>query len=222
MKLKKFVSLVLASVMALALSVPAFATPSYSDALSSNTAYEGELKAPTIKISVPDSGKVILNPYKMTFTPAGGDETSDQIVSAPLYIASATDVALTVDATVTGTAPTGVTFATATTQGTKAVTTKSVFMFFEIKTATDGSTSPFTTASTYDSKSTSQILVSAKAASKKGVITLPATDGTNATYAAYRLTGDLASSPVEAWTDADAVTATVAFTFTPTVAAAGR
>lgn len=227
MKLKKLASAVLAGALAFSLTVPAFATA--SDELTRGTAYEGELTAPTIKITLTDSGKVVVNPYKMQVTnPADptGDKLTDQIVSAPLYIKNESNVALDIDAAVTGTAPTGVTFATTTTQGSKAVTTKSIFMFFEIKAAEDGTTSPFTGTSTYDAKSANQILVAAKEAKKAKVLTMGAgVDDTGAaapTYACYRLTGDAASAPTTAWTADDAVSVSVAFTFTPTVAAATR
>ena len=217
MKTKKFLSLLLAMVMTLALAVPALAADTD---LEQSTEITGTTQAPTIKITVPSTGSVIVNPYKMEVT-LGSDKKTDQIVGAVQYIENASDVALKVSAEVTGKPAGNLAFATATTQGTKAVTTNSVFMYFEMEVTDDSSTEP--TWGTYDSKSTKQILVGAKAVKKADMVTLAAGDGTDAAstggYAAFHLAGDAASAPTTAWTGADKADVSIAFTFTPTATA---
>ena len=199
MNFKKIMSTALASVMALSLAVPAFAA---DGDLEQNTAITGTTQAPTIKITVPATGTVTVNPYKMEVT-VGSDTKTDQIISATQFIENASDVAVKVSAQVTGTAAGNLTFATASTQGSRAPTTNSVFMYFEMDVAdkTDGTADP-TWATAYDSKSTKQILVSTKATKKADMLTLAAGTGTAAAatggYAAFHLAGDAASTPTTA------------------------
>lgn len=224
MKFKKIVSSALASALAFSMAVPAFAA---SSDLTATTNYEGTLQAPTISITVMDSGSVIVNPYKMSVTPSGGSATTDQIISPVQYITNASNVALNVSATVTGKLPTGkkdVTFATATTQNaSKPLTTNSIFMYFEIAPASSATDVP-SWPENYNAKpaadqETKQVLVAAKATTASNLLTLDVGNTTN-TFAAYRLTGDAVSSPTRAWAEDDAVSVSVAFTFTPTVVAA--
>lgn len=205
--------------MALSLAVPAFASGNTATSLTQNTEVTGNTEVPTISITVPATAAVIVNPYKMTVQNDAGTDVTDQIVSATQYIKNESDVALKVSTEVTGKPAGTLTLATATTQGTKAVTTNSVFMYFEIGAATadDGTGDP-TWAAAYDSKAATQILVGSKAVKKADMLTLGAGDQA-ATYAAYRLTGDAASAPTTAWTSADKVDVAIAFTFTPTATA---
>ena len=129
MNFKKIMSTALAGVMALSLAVPAFAAANSDTSLEQNTAITGTTQAPTIKITVPAAGTVTVNPYKMAVS-VGGSDVTDQIISATQFIDNASDVAVKVSAQVTGTAAGNLAFATASTQ-TKAVTTNSVFMYFE-------------------------------------------------------------------------------------------
>lgn len=215
MKFKKLVSTALAGAMALSLSVPVFAADTD---LEQSTNITGTTQAPTIKITVPATGAVTVNPYKMAVS-VGGSDVTDQIISATQYIENASDVALKVSAEVTGTAAGNLAFATASTQGSRAPTTNSVFMYFEMVASDDGSTEP-TWATAYDSKATTQILVSTKATKKADMLTLAAGTGTAAAsaggYAAFHLAGDAASTPTTAWAAADKADVAIAFTFTPT------
>ena len=216
MKFKKLVSTALAGAMALSLSVPAFAA---DGDLQQSTDITGTTQAPTIKITVPATGTVTVNPYKMAVS-VGGSDVTDQIISATQFIENASDVALKVSAEVTGTAAGNLAFATASTQGSRAPTTNSVFMYFEMVASDDGSTEPTTWATAYDSKATTQILVSTKATKKADMLTLAAGTGTAAAsaggYAAFHLAGDAASTPTTAWAAADKADVAIAFTFTPT------
>ena len=68
MNFKKIMSTALAGVMALSLSVPALAAANTETSLTQNTEVTGSTEAPTIKITVPATNTVIVNPYKMTVT----------------------------------------------------------------------------------------------------------------------------------------------------------
>ena len=114
MNFKKIMSTALAGVMALSLAAPALAAANTATSLTQNTEVTGSTEAPTIKMAVS----------------VGGSDVTDQIISATQFIDNASDVAVKVSAQVTGTAAGNLAFATASTQ-TKAVTTNSVFMYFE-------------------------------------------------------------------------------------------
>lgn len=230
MNFKKIMSTALAGVMALSLSAPVLAADTD---LVQSTEIEGSTQTPTISISVPANASVILNPYKMSvdLTPDDTDDdvtSNAQIISATNYIKNKTDVALSVSATVTGKAAGEAVFATASTQTGKAVTTKSAFVYLEVIDAgagEDGDATEPADALTddswkaYDAKAANQILLAAKAVNKANMLTVPAVAEDASSFIAYRLAGDAASSPTKAWTSADTVSATIAFTFTPTVAA---
>lgn len=229
MNFKKIMSTALAGVMALSLSATALAEETD---LVQSTEIEGSTQTPTISISVPVSGDVILNPYKMSVDVSadqdGSELVTSQIISAPEYIKNKTDVALSVSATVTGKVAGEAVFATASTQSGKAVTTKSAFVYLEVIDAGAGADADATAPTTvptdadwaaYDAKAANQILLAAKAVSKANMLTVPAVADASSSFIAYRLAGDAASSPTKAWTEADTVSATIAFTFTPTVAA---
>lgn len=231
MKFKKVATLVLAGAMALSMAVPAFAADTD---LEQSTEITGTTQTPTISISVPATGAVVLNPYKMSVDLSedqdGSEVVTNQIISATNYIKNKTDVALAVSATVTGKVAGEAVFATATTQGTKAVTTKSAFVYLEVidtGAGEDGDATAPATAPTdaswkaYDAKAVNQVLLSAKAVTKANMLTVPAVAADNSSFIAFRLAGDAASAPTKAWTSADTVSATIAFTFTPTVQATG-
>ena len=126
MNFKKIMSTALAGVMALSLSVPALAAANTETSLTQNTEVTGSTEAPTIKITVPATNTVIVNPYKMTVQNAAGDDVTDQIVSATKYIKNESDVALKVSAEVTGKPAGALTLATASTQGGTRADRKSV------------------------------------------------------------------------------------------------
>lgn len=204
MKKNKLFTLVLAGVMALSMAVPAFAE---------EVNITGSTQAPTISITVPTEGTVVINPYRMTVE-VEEEEVTDKIISAVQYIVNESDVAVSVSATVTGTVAGEAVLATAALKGTE--TTKSVFMYLEVAEATadDGTGDP-EWATAYD-KAT-HVIVNAKGTTLSNILTLDAGDE-DPTYAAFHLAGDVASAPATAWTDADTVSVKIVFTFNPVAA----
>lgn len=205
MKKNKLFALVLACVMVLSMATPAFAE---------ELNITGSTQAPTINVTVPSTGTVIINPYEMEVT-QGDAEVTDKIISATQYIVNESDVAIGITVAITGTASGNAVLATAALKGTE--TTNSVFMYLEIAKATadDGTGDP-TWAESY-TKAAGQIIVTSKETTTKDVLVLGAGDET-ATYAAFRLAGDVASKPATAWTTTDKVDVKIVFTFNPVAA----
>lgn len=207
MTMKKIVSAAMALAMTASLAVPAFA------AASNTTEITGTTQAPTITVTVPATGAVTVNPYKMEVT-VNSNQVTDQIISAPMYVENSSDVPLVFDVTVTGKKEGNAIFST-TPIGTKVVTTNSVFMYAEFGAATaeDGTGDP-TWAAAYDSKATNQVAISERTTTKKAVVELDANASGAKNYLAFKLAGDASSQPTTAWTGADKVGASIAFTFT--------
>lgn len=214
--MKKVLSLVLALAMVLALAVPAFAT---TQAVTDSTPAEIELDAAvgaiTLDVTLPAAVDPNLNPYGLE---VGASKDTSQIISEAMFIENASAVDVRVDVTATGTPTAGVTLATATANNpAKPVTTKSIYAYFEIMEATNGSTAP-TWAATADTKAANIIPIAAKATTKTNVITM-AKKGTTSSFAAFHIGGDMAPAPTTAWTTDDKVTIKLAFTFYPTTKA---
>jgi len=120
MKTKKFMSLILALVMALSLAVPAFATTAtlettdLSDMSKIDTAVtqvNGIYQAPILALTVPKKINLLLNPYGVNVTinkdTAIEDDVQGQIVSADNLIISRSNVPIEIKATATGTITSG-------------------------------------------------------------------------------------------------------------------
>lgn len=219
--MKKVLSLVLALALVLTLAAPAFATPNVSAPDATTGLYgaenniTGSTEAPTIAVTIPTTGSVTVNPYKMTVSIDSTNYT-DQIISAPQFIKNESDVDIAIDVTTTGEVAQGSEAVFATNNVGSTVTTKSVFLYFEIMAATDGSTAP-TWGTAYDSKAANMVAVAAKATTKKDVIKMGAGDSTE-TYAAFHLAGNAATNPTKAWTSNDKVNVKIAFTVRPVMA----
>jgi hypothetical protein len=147
---KRILSLTLAGVMAASLSIPAFAankevgltdgTPTTSSGATA-TEVSGAYKEIEIKVSVPTTGNVQINPYGLPveITTSAGDPAvmkGKQITSQPMYISNEGSVDLSVGATVTtkNGEGSGITFASA--APTSKSTDKEAFVYLELKQAT--------------------------------------------------------------------------------------
>ena len=219
--MKKLFALILSCAMMLGLAATAFADlieePDDQTGLyGAETTIEGEVSAPTIKVTVPTSGAVAINPYGMEYTVDGLDEAAtDKIISPVHVIKNESDVAISIDVSIVGTpAHDEVLLATGALKGTE--TTKSVFMYFEIVEIDAEDADPVW--ADFNSKSTNQVVVGteSKPAVKVGVHKMDAAASEDApTFAAFHLAGDVASKSAKPWTDADTVSVVIAFTFNP-------
>ena len=93
MKMKKLMSAAMAGALALSLSVPAFASGNTVltgvDSLGEGATIEvtGTTKTADVKVTVPTSSSVVLNPYELDYTVEGAaSAVNDQIISAAQYI----------------------------------------------------------------------------------------------------------------------------------------
>lgn len=255
MKFKRLMSTALAGAMALSMCATAFAAGEDKEITDlgsqegTQTTIESTINTATIKVTVPTTGSVVLNPYQLAYDLEGeeGDGTNtsnSQIISATQYIKSESDVKLNVSVGVTGVTSDAKNVLLSATDlkdndtAAKPVTTKSVFLYYEMLPATaakaDGSDDVTITdpewAAAYSKDAASQILVGTKTVNKANMITLNAatkvageTEGTEVTLpavAAFHLAGNSVSAPATAWAAADKVTVTVAYTFAATMGSA--
>lgn len=204
--MKKFLSVVLALTMALALCVPAFAADTVLngvDGLSEGATIEvtGTTQTATVKVTVPAAGEIVLNPYELDYTVAGAaSPVQTQIISAEQYIVNESNLPVKVTTKVTGTIEGGGDFSA---NSAVAETTKKVNLNFGI----GKTTAKDTPASSYETKALSktQVAFTDITMDKKGT-------GNNAAIA-YKFTGDAAKNPTSAWTTEDVIGATIVFTF---------
>ena len=225
MKYTRLTSLALSGAIALSLSAPAFAAdakPNVTD-IAEPTVVEltSVVNVPTIALTVPTSGQIILNPYKLDYKydPASTTETAknDSVLSKPMHIVNSTKSPIDVNYVVTA-APEG-TVKLVATAPTAATTAKEVLLQFKIEAVTDNTVETFDAATAAQNiaptgSATDATLTSTAATA----VTLAASDDT-ATGAKkavlFGFAGTAAEKPTEAWTAEDAITGSIAFTFKP-------
>lgn len=238
----------MAGVLAMSLAVPAFAADPTTKVTGSYKAVTISVDVPAtgvafinpygLDLEVPQDSTDTSNSNKATIS-------GQQIVSAPMAIKNRTAMDLDVNATVTGTvvaltdtSAIPMKLATASTKGSGTegaddyvapATGKSAFVYLQAKAAEDttGAAAAIATefagwtASAYNEET--DVIVSTRAATKEGIVTLRAADVTdpdNPTYKAgsialFRLAGDCVAAPSNAWTENDKFEATIAFSFRP-------
>ena len=125
MKFKKLISTAMAGVMALSLSLPAFAD---------DVKVEGSINLPTINMVLPTTASMIMNPYELNvkLNPKDPAETpvDDQIISPLMTVKNLSNIGVKVAVSVQGTKGRGTAaFATGTTQGSTKSTVKEAFVY---------------------------------------------------------------------------------------------
>lgn len=216
--MKKFVSMVMALVMVMALAVPAFADPLDATTIKdgAETTLTGTTKAPTISVTVPATATFTFNPYQMTVQDGDGNDVQDQFVSANQAVVNNSDVAINVSATVT--ADVGGEAKLAAKSAAKA-TDNSVYVFAKFAAST---------AEADDFKWTdkgvkaTQIVAVADNAKETSLGTLAAKTNDATTSLYYTISGDAAQTPETAWATTDTVSVTIAFTFAPSANAVAK
>lgn len=102
----------------------------------------------------------------------------------------------------------GSNFNTGALKGTE--TTKSVFAYLQIALGDS------VTSDKYDAKAANQLIFGTKATTKKAMVKLDASTGTNK-KATYKIFGDVATKPAKAWVDGDTVDFKIVYQFEPEV-----
>lgn len=185
-----------------------------------STTITAKCRIPVIKVTVPATGSVYLNPYKLTVS-IDGEGRYDQIICTPCVIANESDIPLQVDVKVTGAINPGSDMELATKSTSDSTSTrKMAFIYFEIQSTDTRNPRDVYWDDVYDKSKHIVISTAEEGKSKKNVLTLAAKtpDGKMAEeggYAAFRLTGDAIEEPQSAWNAKDGISVTVAFTFTP-------
>ncbi len=213
--MKKITSMFLALVMALALTIPAFAS-------SGTVKVEGSIQVPTLNVVLPTTASMVMNPYNMSVKLDPRDPASavnDQIISPTMEVKNLSNIGVQVGIKVTGTKGRGdVEFATGSAASSS---TKEAYVYvaFEIGNTgldvADTNGSGTSTVVLSDTEQDVTDFLSTAAASNANTLAAsadgkaPAADG----VLGFKFFGDTA--PVTTWTDKDTLAATIAFTFTP-------
>lgn len=176
---------------------------------SDQTAAEDQ--PPVICVSVPETGYVIVNPYRLK-NMVGGVETTEQIMGSTMTLVNYSSVPVQVNANVFCTIPMGSSMVYVTAPLAKDEPRKALFVYLEFQNSADGSDPRFWSGQYSDAPN--QLLVTGAGNWKNGLLTLGA-GSESPSYGMFRLFGEAASSPAEMWTDTDRVHITVAFAFTP-------
>lgn len=192
---------------------------------------ESTVGLPTIKVTVPTTADIVINPYKINYNDADAGITGNsQIVSAEQEISNESDVAVAVnvsDLQVTNISE-GITITTA---STAKETSKAAFLYLEV---IDAMESGAAFADAFNAKSTQQLAIpyiasgdtKTKKASKDAIVTLKAGNETPQ-KAKFKIGGDVVANPVTTnsdktttqtpWTEDDSIQIGFKFTFTPQV-----
>jgi len=224
--MKKLLSLLMAIAMVASLASTAFASdfevgptdpndPNLTDSTKTVTStVKSKIKSPTIKVTIPTTNNVFLNPYKMKVE-VDNVAKYDEIVSIPGTIKSESDVKLDFSAVVTGKAASGVTLEKASV-GTK--TTNSVYMFVYFANAADANAVKALTppaSPVFSGAGTNAIVVQGTASKSTKVLTLEAAPENGATFGGFGIGGDIVAAPTTPWTDKHTVDVTIAFSIAP-------
>jgi hypothetical protein len=215
--MKKLFAAFLAIVMCMALAVPAFA----STPPANTTQYDITLKPPTIEVTVPAAAIVKLNPYqiKVTLEDIGAEDATGSILAGRMYLANKSDVPLKMSLVASGSIPSGSNAAFSSSPLDPTEKNRKVFMFIQVGAVTEGPvpTDPALSNVTYSATDEKQGVIKAGDLKMDNVqtITVP-DDADDGNYVPIDVGGACATTPTEAWTEADVVGLTIAVTFVAT------
>ena len=244
MKFKKLISMAVTAAMVFALAAPAFAlggnsgtdtsgggtqtaTPA-ADTGSGDTeepaensiAVDSSIEIPTVKVTVPTSGAVVLNPYKMKFK-VGSDDKTDIFYSAPIICKNESDCDLNVSASASVTAGGDIKIVDAANSvQTTEPGDKNVWIEMQSGTFDDKDSTAFK-AESADLKFTFEKAGTGYGYGAKGAgisiedkyLSLPYSE--DATYFGFILNGDVNKKTKDVWAVEDTVTVTIVLTFIP-------
>lgn len=216
---KKLLALILAGCMTFGASLTAFAADSVdlnnSDKSEAEITGTGKMNLPTLKVTVPTAFDVVLNPYQIAYD-VEGTSYKTQIVTVPQLITNESDVAVAINISAFKAAPaSGV---TVTPKAVGKATDKSVYLYLEVvnSASEDAAAAKFAGSGLVPA-------TEGDGSGKDAVVTLAA-GNEKATYAAFKLGGDMVVNPVDEagesdpWTNSDKVDVSFKLTFTPQMA----
>lgn len=219
---KRLLALVLAGIMTLGASMTVFADTITDSATGVDVSGASTVNTPTIKVTVPTSINIALNPFQIAYTFQNDDTDTvykNQVVSIPVEISSESNVALAVNVSELIAYPTDndseAVISSKPVAGGK-VTTKSVYLYLEVVKGA-AATAKFSGAGLVPA-STKTVTEGTK---QDAVITLDAGTDAAPSKATFKVGGDMVANPVDTdgnsdpWTSDDKVTISFKFTFTP-------
>lgn len=217
---KKILSMVLTSALLLSMSSVSQAasteiTKTDGKYAASEITVTSEYAVPTIKVELSNtSKKIAINPYGLTVSvagiPVGDDLQKEQLVNKVESITNDSEVALSVNATVSAVVKGKAKLATAPVQSAEKA--NSIFAYLQIDVGDD-----IVAATEFDAKNTNQAVFAAKESSKKEMVTLKDKNQTTGKKASFKIRGNVAANPTQIWEDEDGVDFKIVFDFEPRV-----
>lgn len=169
---------------------------------AAETVMESEIAL--IEVTVPQTGRIILNPYGLPVE-IGGGTTTEQIASETLTITNNGDTPVIVSASAAGHISEQSSMSFVTAPPAADAGEKEIFVYAEFQPQGGRWTDGY-------SEGDNQILISESASQTKEVLTLDA-----AAEGSFRLFGATTVSPAEAWSGTDELSVFFAFTFVPVI-----
>lgn len=152
---KKLAALVLAvtMVMGTGLTVCAETISDMAGAAEGQTITgDATLNLPTIKVTVPTTADIVINPFQMVYTDSEDNKSSDQIICVPQDIVNESNVAVAVNVADLTAKDVSDGILISTTALTDKITTKSAFLYLEV--VEDGAE-----FAAYNSKNANQVVI---------------------------------------------------------------
>ena len=215
--MKKLFSAFLAIAMCMALAVPVFAAQTPNRTMT----YTLDLEKPTINVTVPTSATVKLNPYqiKVTLATIGATNAQGSILAGRQYLENKSNVPLKMSLVATGAIPTGSNAAFSTSAPEATEKNRKVFMFVAVGDPVEAAKPSAAALSnvTYSATDTKQAIIKAGDVKMNDILTIPVpADANVGNYVPIDIGGACATTPTDAWTEADVVDLSLAFTFIAT------
>ncbi len=215
--MKRCILLLMACILALSMPVAA--------AKTSITRISALYKEPKIDVSIPTSGTLLFNPYRLRLN-VNGAVSDAQIVSTPWSIKNQSEVAVCVDveayANINGRSDM---YLSTDSQKDSTSNGKGAFMFLDMKVIDpdEDANDLNWNATVYDEAK--QLVITESGLMRENVMILNAADEqgrpTDGGVGAFHIGGDCTANPYEPWNPAtDFVQVRITFTFRPTVAPA--
>lgn len=220
--MKKLTSIFMAVAMILALAIPVMAEgeqtpPDTSGNLTQNSSFAGEYQATRIKITMPTTLGLVLNPYRLNYS-GNADvrvaELANQIFSAPVTVKSESNIGLKVDMTVTPTFGSNLTPVATKAAAEAEAEDKNVYLAMEYGLVTEANGDPSATATKKHLPLDEAKVINELENADNWFVTIPAGD-TTPQYFGINFTGAANTDTVAPYDTDDKIDVAIAFTFIP-------